>query len=159
MRSNSLTHMRTRHTAGPGLSCDPFTRRILVCNAEARKVASFPQYSVGRDLADARLLDTIIEVHAADRGVYGARLIHAELRLGRRLARIKDVWSQADRGLLDQRPNDFTDRRRRPGLSCHPPRGAAGQIVSACLLHTDRASQFRSRKLQQTLTRHPWSAR
>jgi putative transposase len=38
-----------------------------------------------RDLADAHLLDTIIEVHAAARGVYGARRVHAELRLGRRV--------------------------------------------------------------------------
>jgi putative transposase len=38
-----------------------------------------------RDLADAHLLDTILEVHAAARGVYGARRVHAELRLGRRV--------------------------------------------------------------------------
>lgn len=39
-----------------------------------------------RDLADAYLLDTIIEVHAAARGTYGVRRVHAELRLGRHLA-------------------------------------------------------------------------
>jgi putative transposase len=38
-----------------------------------------------RDLDDAYLLDTIIAVHAAARGSYGARRVHAELRLGRAL--------------------------------------------------------------------------
>jgi putative transposase len=38
-----------------------------------------------RDYDDARLLDTIIDVHAAARGTYGARRVHAELRLGRSL--------------------------------------------------------------------------
>jgi putative transposase len=38
-----------------------------------------------RDLDDAYLLDTIIDVHTAARGTYGARRVHAELRLGRRL--------------------------------------------------------------------------
>lgn len=38
-----------------------------------------------RDIDDAHLLDTIIDVHAAARGVYGARRVHAELRLGRDL--------------------------------------------------------------------------
>ena len=38
-----------------------------------------------RDLDDAYLLDTIIDVHAAARGTYGARRVHAELRLGRAL--------------------------------------------------------------------------
>ncbi len=39
-----------------------------------------------RDVADAYLLDTIIEVHAAARGTYGVRRVHAELRLGRHLS-------------------------------------------------------------------------
>jgi putative transposase len=38
-----------------------------------------------RDVEDAYLLDTILDVHAAARGVYGARRVHAELTLGRRL--------------------------------------------------------------------------
>jgi len=38
-----------------------------------------------RDYDDAHLLDTIIDVHTAARGVYGARRVHAELRLGRSL--------------------------------------------------------------------------
>jgi putative transposase len=38
-----------------------------------------------RDVADAYLLDTIIDVHAAARGTYGARRVHAELVLGRRI--------------------------------------------------------------------------
>ena len=33
-------------------------------------------------------------------------------------------------------------------------RATAGQDVTGCVLHTDRGSQFRSRKLQQTLFRH-----
>ncbi|MDF8265600.1 hypothetical protein [Luteipulveratus flavus] len=37
-----------------------------------------------RDVADAYLLDTIIEVHAAARATYGVRRVHAELTLGRR---------------------------------------------------------------------------
>ena len=39
-----------------------------------------------RDVADAHLLDTIIDIHTAARGVYGVRRVHAELRLGRRLS-------------------------------------------------------------------------
>lgn len=38
-----------------------------------------------RDIADAHLLDTIIDVHTAARGTYGVRRVHAELRLGRHL--------------------------------------------------------------------------
>jgi putative transposase len=38
-----------------------------------------------RDVDDAHLLDTIIDVHTAARGTYGARRVHAELRLGREL--------------------------------------------------------------------------
>jgi putative transposase len=38
-----------------------------------------------RDVDDAYLLDTIIDVHVAARGTYGARRVHAELTLGRRL--------------------------------------------------------------------------
>jgi putative transposase len=38
-----------------------------------------------RDVDDAYLLDVIIDVHAAARGTYGARRVHAELRLGRDL--------------------------------------------------------------------------
>jgi putative transposase len=38
-----------------------------------------------RDYDDARLLDTIIDVHVAARGTYGARRVHAELRLGHSL--------------------------------------------------------------------------
>jgi transposase InsO family protein len=33
-------------------------------------------------------------------------------------------------------------------------RSMAGQSVTGCVLHTDRGSQFRSRKVQQALTRH-----
>lgn len=35
-----------------------------------------------RDVADAYLLDTIVEIHADSRQTYGVRRIHAELRLG-----------------------------------------------------------------------------
>jgi len=38
-----------------------------------------------RDVADAYLLDVIIDVHAAARGTYGSRRVHADLTLGRRL--------------------------------------------------------------------------
>lgn len=38
-----------------------------------------------RDLADAHLITTIREVHAASRQTYGVRRIHAELRLGRKV--------------------------------------------------------------------------
>src|SRR6266508_1073940 len=37
----------------------------------------------GRDLADAYLLNEIVDVHRASRGTYGAPRVHAELRLGR----------------------------------------------------------------------------
>ena len=36
-----------------------------------------------RSIRHAWLLDQIIEVHAASRGIYGARRVHAELTLGR----------------------------------------------------------------------------
>ena len=36
-----------------------------------------------RDVADAHLLDTMIAIHTGSRGPYGARRVHAELRLGR----------------------------------------------------------------------------
>ncbi|MDQ4037202.1 MAG: IS3 family transposase, partial [Actinomycetota bacterium] len=39
-----------------------------------------------RDNEDAYLLDVIIDVHRAARGTYGARRVHAELTLGRRLS-------------------------------------------------------------------------
>jgi putative transposase len=39
-----------------------------------------------RDVDDAYLLDVILDVHAAARGTYGTRRVHAELRLGRRMA-------------------------------------------------------------------------
>lgn len=38
-----------------------------------------------RDIDDAYLLDVIIDGHTAARGTYGARRVHAELRLGRQL--------------------------------------------------------------------------
>jgi putative transposase len=38
-----------------------------------------------RDVADAYLLDTILAVHAASRGTYGVRRVHAELALGQGL--------------------------------------------------------------------------
>ena len=38
-----------------------------------------------RDIDDAYLLDTIIDVHRMARGTYGARRVHAELVLGRRV--------------------------------------------------------------------------
>ncbi|TSD53030.1 IS3 family transposase [Aeromicrobium piscarium] len=37
-----------------------------------------------RDIADAHLLNTIRDIHAASRQTYGVRRVHAELRLGRR---------------------------------------------------------------------------
>ncbi|MDQ3735647.1 MAG: integrase core domain-containing protein [Actinomycetota bacterium] len=39
-----------------------------------------------RDIDDAHLLNVIIDVHRAARGTYGARRVHAELTLGRRLS-------------------------------------------------------------------------
>ena len=36
-----------------------------------------------RDVADAHLLDMMIAIHAGSHGTYGARRVHAELRLGR----------------------------------------------------------------------------
>jgi putative transposase len=39
-----------------------------------------------REVADAHLLDAILDVHAAARGTYGVRRVHAELRLGRHVS-------------------------------------------------------------------------
>jgi putative transposase len=42
-----------------------------------------------RDLTDAWLIEKITAIHADNRGVYGRRRMHAELRLGRGRARVR----------------------------------------------------------------------
>lgn len=54
-----------------------------------------------RDVADAHLLDTIIDIHTAARATYGVRRVHAELVLGRlqRVGRRKVARLMACHGL------------------------------------------------------------
>ena len=58
---------------------------------------------------------------------------------------------EPNRRLLDQDRMESSDRRRRARLSGRPPQPARSP---AARLHSDRGSQFRSRKLQQSLWRH-----
>ena len=49
-----------------------------------------------RDLADAYLLDAIIDIHRTARGTYGVRRVHAELTLGRQLKMLPATGRAAD---------------------------------------------------------------
>lgn len=69
-----------------------------------------------RDVEDAYLANTIVDVHAMSRGSYGTPRIHAELRLGmgmrigrKRVARLLRLTGRAGIG-----GNTHTKRRRRP---------------------------------------------
>jgi putative transposase len=69
------------------------------------------------------------------------------------LCAIKDVWSRRIVGY------SISDRMQSAIAvaaldSAVARRATAGQSTVGCVLHTDRGSQFRSRKLQQALTRH-----
>jgi len=57
--------------------------------------------------------------------------------------------SPTDRRVLHRPPDEVENRRCRPEQCRRPTRRVAG-----CLLHTDRGSQFRSRKLQRALNSH-----
>jgi transposase InsO family protein len=69
------------------------------------------------------------------------------------LCAIKDVWS---RRIVGYSISDrMTSRIAVAALdSAVARRAASGLSTAGCVLHTDRGSQFRSRKLQQALTRH-----
>jgi hypothetical protein len=77
-----------------------------------------------RDLEDAYVLDTIIEVHTTARATYGVRRVHAELVLGRshyvgrgRVARLMacTTWPESTGG------DGFaiSTRRRRGPITCN----------------------------------------
>jgi transposase InsO family protein len=69
------------------------------------------------------------------------------------LCAIKDVWS---RRIVGYSISDrMTSQIAATALdSAVARRAAAGRQVAGCVLHTDRGSQFRSRKLQDALRRH-----
>ncbi len=69
------------------------------------------------------------------------------------LCAIKDVWSRRIVGysISDRMTSQIAVTALDSAVA---RRAAAGQIVTGCVLHTDRGSQFRSRKLQQALGRH-----
>jgi putative transposase len=69
------------------------------------------------------------------------------------LCAIKDVWSRRIVGysISDRMTSQIAVAALDSAVA---RRAAAGQTVTGCVLHTDRGSQFRSRKLQQALTRH-----
>ena len=60
---------------------------------------------------------------------------------------------QPDRRLLDRLTDEVPARRRGAGQRRRPP-PADGADVAGCVLHTDRGSQFRSRKFVHALNRH-----
>jgi putative transposase len=69
------------------------------------------------------------------------------------LCAIKDVWSRRIVGysISDRMQSSIAVAALDSAVA---RRAAAGQSTAGCVLHTDRGSQFRSRKLQQALTRH-----
>jgi transposase InsO family protein len=69
------------------------------------------------------------------------------------LCAIKDVWSRRIVGysISDRMQSQIAVAALDSAVA---RRAAAGQSTVGCVLHTDRGSQFRSRKLQQALTRH-----
>jgi transposase InsO family protein len=69
------------------------------------------------------------------------------------LCAVKDEWSNRIVGysIADRMQSSLAVAARDSAVA---RRGGAGQSVTGCLLHSDRGSQFRARKLQQALTRH-----
>jgi transposase InsO family protein len=69
------------------------------------------------------------------------------------LCAVKDVWSNRIVGYsMDSR---MKSRLAVAALdNAVARRNAAGNEVAGCILHSDRGSQFRSRKMQRALTRH-----
>ena len=69
------------------------------------------------------------------------------------LCAVKDVWSNR---IVGYSINERMESAIAVAAveSAVARRAAAGQTVTGCVLHTDRGSQFRSRKLQQALLRH-----
>ena len=69
------------------------------------------------------------------------------------LCAIKDVWSRRIVGysISDRMTSAIAVTALDSAVA---RRSAAKQSTAGCVLHTDRGSQFRSRKLQQALTRH-----
>src|SRR6476620_7462498 len=79
-----------------------------------------------RDVADAHLLDTMIAIHTGSRGTYGARRVHAELRLGRAV----DVGRRRVERLMRLHGLAGIHRRRfRPGRPA-PARTGCGSPTS-----------------------------
>ena len=66
---------------------------------------------------------------------------------------IKDVWSRRIVGysISDRMTSQIAVAALDSAVA---RRAATGQDTAGCVLHTDRGSQFRARKLQQALTRH-----
>ncbi|WP_345182607.1 IS3 family transposase, partial [Nocardioides caricicola] len=88
-----------------------------------------------RDIDDARLLDTIITIHADSRQTYGVRRVHAELRLGlgirvgrqrverlMRLHRVQGVHRRRWRGSPRRDPAVFEDLVQRRFVADAPDR-------------------------------------
>ena len=71
------------------------------------------------------------------------------------LCAIKDVYSNRIVGLLHRLADEVPARRRRARAVAVARRGD----VAGCILHTDRGSQFRSRKFVHALAATTWSAR
>ena len=74
-----------------------------------------------RDLADAYLANTVVDIHAMSRRSYGAPRVHAELRLGmgirlgrKRVARLLRITGRAGIG-----GNTHRKRRKRPAPAPH----------------------------------------
>src|SRR6476620_2763300 len=69
------------------LACDLDRPVAVACRVLEVSASGYYEWlsrpASARDVADARLLDTMIAIHTGSRGTYGARRVHAELRLGR----------------------------------------------------------------------------
>ncbi len=75
-----------------------------------------------RTLADTELTETIIEIHTASRGTYGAPRVHAELELGRG---IRVGRKRVARLMRNARPRGH---HTSPQTGLHPPRSGRDPV-------------------------------
>ena len=77
----------------------------------------------GRDWADAHLANEMLTIHTDSHGTYGARRVHAELRLGKGVRTGRKRVERLMRGVGRQ----GTTRRRRPGCTRRDPAAAPSE--------------------------------
>ncbi len=96
----------------------------VTCRALNVSTSTYYDWLRGRpsssgDVADANLLDAIIDIHRTARGTYGVRRAHAELTLGRELKR-RTHTEPPGQPKADDEGEEAEDvvRHRVPGLHC-----------------------------------------